>query len=200
MQPVLTTVTDTVSTLSNDVAGTIAPVEAAAQPVLATVTDTVGTLSNDTDLLQPAVPDTSTGQAPGPADTLLALATATDAPIEVPGIRDGRPGQRCNGRIECRGGRRSDRRRRRCDRLERRATASRKCSVHRNPVYRLRSHAEQRHRRSPAACRVLRPTPHRLRTLWCRRLPMSSNTRQRLPISLDTTPSIDHLGLRDAVL
>ncbi len=83
MQPVLATVTDTASTLSNDVAGAIAPVEAAAQPVLATVTDTASTLSNDTDLLQPAVPDT--GQAPGPADTLLALATATDAPIEVPG-------------------------------------------------------------------------------------------------------------------
>jgi cytoskeletal protein RodZ len=38
-----------------------------------------------TDLLQPAVPDNSTDQAPGPADTLLALATATDAPIEFPG-------------------------------------------------------------------------------------------------------------------
>jgi hypothetical protein len=140
VQPVLTTVTDTVGTLSHDVAGTIAPVEAAVQPVLATVADTVGTLSHDvagtiapveaavqpvlttvtdtgnvvshaaanatpvvdttepvltsaeashgnpaTDLSQPGVPDVSTGQAPGPADTLLALATATDAPIEVPG-------------------------------------------------------------------------------------------------------------------
>jgi hypothetical protein len=35
------------------------------------------------DLLQPAVPDT--GEAPGPAETLLALATAADAPIEVSG-------------------------------------------------------------------------------------------------------------------
>jgi hypothetical protein len=46
VQPVLATVTDSVSTLSNDVAGTIAPVEAV-QPVLATVTDSVGSLSND---------------------------------------------------------------------------------------------------------------------------------------------------------
>jgi hypothetical protein len=44
-----------------------------------------------TDLLQPGVPDTSTGQAPGPADTLLALATATDAPIEVPGSATAAP-------------------------------------------------------------------------------------------------------------
>ena len=186
MQPVLTTVTDTVGSLSHDVVAGIAPVEAAVQPVLTTVTDTVGSLSNDvvagiapveaavvdtadpllaamtdaasqsaasdsagahtlgssapaldvaeptpatgngatgdvaqpgnvaidtlanaapvvdttepvlasagvslsnpaTDLLQPAMPDTSTGQAPGSADTLLALATATDAPIEVSG-------------------------------------------------------------------------------------------------------------------
>ena len=42
-----TTVSDTVGTLTNDVAGVIAPVEAAVQPVLATVTDTVGTLTND---------------------------------------------------------------------------------------------------------------------------------------------------------
>jgi hypothetical protein len=111
VQPVLTTVTDTVGTLSHDVAGTIAPVEAAVQPVLTTVTDTGNVVSHAaanatpvvdttepvltsaeashgnpaTDLSQPGVPDVSTGQAPGPADTLLALATATDAPIEVPG-------------------------------------------------------------------------------------------------------------------
>ena len=36
--------TDTVGTLTDDVAGTIAPVVAAAEPVLTTVTDTVGTL------------------------------------------------------------------------------------------------------------------------------------------------------------
>jgi hypothetical protein len=38
-----------------------------------------------------AAPDTSTGQAPGPADTLLALATATDAPIELPGSATAAP-------------------------------------------------------------------------------------------------------------
>src|SRR3984893_18196420 len=47
VQPVLTTVTDTVGTLSHDVAGTIAPVGAAVLPVLTTVTDTVGMLSHD---------------------------------------------------------------------------------------------------------------------------------------------------------
>jgi hypothetical protein len=100
-----------VGSLTHDVAGTIAPVEAAVQPVLTTVTDTGNVVSHAaanatpvvdttepvltsaeashgnpaTDLSQPGVPDVSTGQAPGPADTLLALATATDAPIEVPG-------------------------------------------------------------------------------------------------------------------
>ena len=131
VQPVLMTVNDTVGTLSHDVAGTIAPVEAAVQPVLAAVTDTVGSLSHDvshladasnvvsdalasaapvlgttepvlasagashgspaTDLLHSAVPDISTGQAVGPADTLLALATSTDAPIEVPGSATAAP-------------------------------------------------------------------------------------------------------------
>jgi hypothetical protein len=38
-----------------------------------------------------AAPDTGTGQALGPADTLLALATATDAPIEVPGSATAAP-------------------------------------------------------------------------------------------------------------
>jgi hypothetical protein len=131
VQPVLTTVSDTAGTLTHDVAGTLAPVEAAVQPVLAAVTDTVGSLSHDvshradasnvvsdtlasaapvldatepvlasagashsslaTDLLHSAVPDISTGQAVGPADTLLALATSTDAPIEVPGSATAAP-------------------------------------------------------------------------------------------------------------
>jgi hypothetical protein len=146
---VLTTVTDAVGTLTHDVTGAIAPVEAAVQPVLTTVTDTAGTLAKDvagaiapvepavqpvltavsapthdvlhpadtekvseglssagpvggttepvlasigsshsspaTDLLHSVVPDTSIGQAAGPADILLALAPSTDAPIEVPG-------------------------------------------------------------------------------------------------------------------
>jgi hypothetical protein len=85
-RPVLATVTGTVGTL-DDAAGAIAPVEAAARPVLATVTETVGTLDDDVaGVIAPVeVPDISTGQAPGPADILLALATETDARIEVPG-------------------------------------------------------------------------------------------------------------------
>jgi hypothetical protein len=88
VQPVLATVSDTVSTLTNDVAGTIAPVEAAVQPVLATVSDTAGTLSNDvtgaiapvetaapsllaagTDATLPAVGNVLSLDAPGVADT-----------------------------------------------------------------------------------------------------------------------------------
>jgi hypothetical protein len=41
--------------------------------------------------LHSVVPDTSTSQAAGPADTLLALATSTDAPIEVPGSATAAP-------------------------------------------------------------------------------------------------------------
>jgi hypothetical protein len=44
-----------------------------------------------TDLLHPAIADTSAGQAAAPADTLLALATATDAPVEVPGSATAAP-------------------------------------------------------------------------------------------------------------
>jgi hypothetical protein len=82
VQPVLATATEPVGTLSNEVAGPSAPAETSVQPVLTTATDPASTLSNDTDLVQPSVPDTSTDQAP--AETLLALATATDPPIEVP--------------------------------------------------------------------------------------------------------------------
>jgi hypothetical protein len=67
VQPVLTTATDTVSTLPNDVAGAIAPVEAAVQPVLTTATDTVSTLSNDVVGADPSshgVTDTSNVAAP----------------------------------------------------------------------------------------------------------------------------------------
>src|ERR1700681_78629 len=46
-QPPLTTVTGSVGTMTHDVVGTIAPVEAAAQPVLTTVSDTVGTPTHD---------------------------------------------------------------------------------------------------------------------------------------------------------
>jgi hypothetical protein len=68
---------------TGNVASDAAPVVDTTEPVLASAGVS---LSNPaTDLLQSAVPDTSTGHAPGPADTLLALATATEAPIEVPG-------------------------------------------------------------------------------------------------------------------
>jgi len=93
VQPVLATATDSVSTLSHeeshpadvgnvagDVLASVVPVVDTAEPVL----PGAGVLHSNpaTDLLQPA--DFSTGQAIGPADTLLALATGTDAPIEVP--------------------------------------------------------------------------------------------------------------------
>jgi hypothetical protein len=102
--------------LSRDVAGTVAPVEAV-QPALTTATDTGNVVSHAatnatpvvdtnepvltsaeashsnpaTDLSQPDAPDVSTGQVAGPADTLLALATATDAPIEIPGSTTAAP-------------------------------------------------------------------------------------------------------------
>jgi hypothetical protein len=135
VQPVLATATDSASTLSHDVMGAIAPAETAVQPGLATATDSASTLSHDvshaadivnvagdasagpvidttepvlasagvshsnpaTDLSHPAVPDISVGQAPGPADTLLALATSTDAPIEVPGSATAAPANVATG-------------------------------------------------------------------------------------------------------
>jgi ribosomal protein L12E/L44/L45/RPP1/RPP2 len=56
-----------------------APAADAVEPVLATAGVSVGNTSAN--LLQPTVEDTNAGQAGAPADTLLALATATDAPI-----------------------------------------------------------------------------------------------------------------------
>jgi hypothetical protein len=47
VQPVQATVNDTVGTLTDDVANTTAPVEATVQPVLATVDDTAGIVTND---------------------------------------------------------------------------------------------------------------------------------------------------------
>jgi hypothetical protein len=99
VQPVLATATDTVGTLNHDVAAAAAPAEAVVQPVLATATDTVGTLSHDAmtepltstaaisnDLTSDVSHPDSTGASDvsHPADTLLALATATDAPIQLP--------------------------------------------------------------------------------------------------------------------
>jgi hypothetical protein len=95
-EPVLATTAAAVSQPTSDVShpadtGNVAShAPANAAPVVDTtelVLTSAGVSHSNTvtDLLQPAVPDTSTGQAPGPADTLLALATATNAPIEVPG-------------------------------------------------------------------------------------------------------------------
>jgi hypothetical protein len=92
VQPVLATVNDIAGTLTDDVAGTLAPVEAVVQPVLATVSDIAGTLTDDVGSTSKSpVPDTSTGQAAGPADTLLALATSPDAPIEALGSATAAP-------------------------------------------------------------------------------------------------------------
>ena len=69
--------------VASDALASAAPVVETIEPVL---TPTAAAPSHPTtDASDPAGPDTSSGsQAPGPADTLLALATATDAPIEVP--------------------------------------------------------------------------------------------------------------------
>jgi hypothetical protein len=67
--------------LLNTAAVSDSPVAPAIEPVLDSAGISASNLS--THLLQPDVDDTGSGQA-GPADTLLALATASDAPIEVP--------------------------------------------------------------------------------------------------------------------
>jgi hypothetical protein len=94
VQPVLATVTDIVSASTHDVlypadTGKVSETLASAvpvgdlnEPVLASAG--LSHSNPTTDLLQPAVADTSAGLAAGPADTLLAFATATNAPIEVP--------------------------------------------------------------------------------------------------------------------
>jgi hypothetical protein len=69
--------------VASDILANAASVVDTTEPVLASAG--VSLTNPTTDLLQPAVPDTSLGQAPGSADTLLALATATDAPFEVSG-------------------------------------------------------------------------------------------------------------------
>jgi hypothetical protein len=75
--------------MASDALANAAPVVDTTEPALPSA---VVSLSNPaTDLLQPGVPGSSTGQAAGPADTLLALATATDAPIEVPGSATAAP-------------------------------------------------------------------------------------------------------------
>jgi hypothetical protein len=93
---VVATLGDTVDTLTKGVTGTLAPVGAATQPVVATLGDTADTLTKDVAHAAPVVGAsesvTTTVAAQGDpssdmshqADTLLALATATEAPIQVP--------------------------------------------------------------------------------------------------------------------
>jgi hypothetical protein len=71
------------------------PVGDTTEPVLASAG--VSHSNPTTDLLHPAVADTGAGQAAGPADTLLALATATDAPIELPGSATAAPANVATG-------------------------------------------------------------------------------------------------------
>src|SRR6267154_2258847 len=73
-QPPLTTVTGNVGTMTHDVAGAIAPVEAAVQPVLTTATDTVSTLPNDV----------AGAIAPVEAAVQPVLTTATDTVSTLP--------------------------------------------------------------------------------------------------------------------
>ena len=63
--------------LANDTLPSVAPVVDTIEPVLA------ATSADPTNSSLASGPDSSTDQAPGPAETLLTLATA-DAPIEVP--------------------------------------------------------------------------------------------------------------------
>jgi hypothetical protein len=102
VQPVLATATTTVGTPTHDVSHTAdagnvaaealtsaAPLVDTTEPVLASAG--VSHSNPTTDLLHPAVADTSAVPDAGPADTLLALATATDATIEVPGSATAAP-------------------------------------------------------------------------------------------------------------
>jgi hypothetical protein len=101
VQPVLTTVSDTVSAPTHDLLhpadiGKVSDALASAAPVVDTTEPVLASAgashsSPPTDLLHSAAPDISMGQAAGPADTLLALATSTDAPIEVPGSATAAP-------------------------------------------------------------------------------------------------------------
>jgi hypothetical protein len=74
---------------ASDALPNAAPAVDSTEPVPASAG--VSLSSPATDLLHPAVPDTSAGQDPGSADTLLALATATNAPIEIPGSATAAP-------------------------------------------------------------------------------------------------------------
>jgi hypothetical protein len=95
VQPMLANAIDSVSAPIHDVSHTAdtgniagdtlansAPAVDITEPVFAGVAQSHSTAA--TDSLQPVVADASTGYAAGPADALLALATATDAPSELP--------------------------------------------------------------------------------------------------------------------
>jgi len=95
-EPVLTTTAAALSNPTSDVShpadtGNVATDAPNAAPVVDTSEPVLSLSKPATDVLQPGVPDTSTGQAPESADTLLALANATDAPIEVPGSATAAP-------------------------------------------------------------------------------------------------------------
>jgi hypothetical protein len=94
-QPAPTTVGDGPDTLTKDVTTHAAPGEAATQPAPTTVGDNADTVTKDVHAapnVDASEPVSTTVAAPGepstdvshPAETLLALATATDAPIQVP--------------------------------------------------------------------------------------------------------------------
>jgi len=97
-QPADAATDDSLDALTSEVTSTPAPVEAATQPVDGAVLGTtVDTLTKDvagTPVEAPTQPvelttpvdaqSGSSGDVSHPADTLLALATASDAPIEVP--------------------------------------------------------------------------------------------------------------------
>jgi hypothetical protein len=86
VEPALTSVTDTVAALPNDVAGTTAPVEAAVQPVLATVSDAVGTLPNDvagtTAPVEAAVEPALTSVTTATAGDVIAFNDAPPPPVD----------------------------------------------------------------------------------------------------------------------
>jgi hypothetical protein len=99
VQPALTTATNTpahdasypadTGNVAADALASAAPVVDSTEPVFASAG--VSQSNPTSDLLHPAVADISADQASGPADTLLALATATDAPIEDPGSATAAP-------------------------------------------------------------------------------------------------------------
>jgi hypothetical protein len=68
--------------VASDVPADAAPIADTPAPVLAT--DEASLSHPAPQALQPVMPDTSTGQAADSADTLLALATASNAPVEAP--------------------------------------------------------------------------------------------------------------------